>query len=145
MLIQTDDPELVNAFVNDPDVFPFVGFPSDLTHFDMTDVMGGGSVAVVYDGDAAMMLFQRTGPTFLGIWEKHTIFRAGCRGRAAVEAGMAMLEWALCTLGARSVWSQTPESNRRARWFNRQIGMASQGMADSPQFGRVEHFVLEAG
>ena len=90
------------------------------------------------------MVFHRTGPACLGIWEKHTLFREACRGRKGIATGVEMLEYAKAKLGARSIWSQTPVSNKRACWFNRQIGMVSHGVAQSELLGPVEHFVTEA-
>jgi hypothetical protein len=142
MLRLTHDANLVNAFANDPAIRPHIGAPVEEGEVDLSAIVARGDVRIVHDGDA-MMLFQHTGPAFLGIWEKHTMFRLGCRGRAAIEMGRAMFAWAAAELGA-VIWSQTPVVNVRARWFNRQIGMLSRGVAQSEHFGAVEHFEWRA-
>jgi hypothetical protein len=138
MLRLTRDADLVNAFANDPANRPHIGLAVEAGDVDLSAVVARDDVRVVHDGDA-MMLFHRTGPAFLGIWEKHTLFRLGCRGRAAISMGRVMFAWATLEI-ASVIWSQTPVVNARARWFNRQIGMQSRGVAQSEHFGPVEHF-----
>lgn len=141
-LVETKDPALLNSFINDPAILPFVGFDAYDT-VDYGAVLARDDVVAVHSGDDAMMVFQRTGPACFGLWEKHTLFRATCRGRRGIATGMAMLDYARTSLGARGVWSQTPVENKRACWFNRQIGMVSHGRASSDLLGPVEHFVTE--
>jgi hypothetical protein len=135
-LFASRDPALINRFINDPAVLPYCGFPAGTTWADCTDRIADDDLVFVTDGEAAMMCLQRRA----GVWEKHNLFRSGCRGRAAIVVGKAMLDWAWRTLGATVVVASTPSSNRAARWFNRQIGMKSLGVRPSAQFGFVEHF-----
>lgn len=141
MLMQTRDAELVNRFVNDPSVLPYVGFPEGTVRVDIAPLVEKPTTVVITDGRDAMMLLTRTAGNR---WEKHNLFRAGCRGRHAITIGKAMLEYAFAVLGAVSVWAQPQVSNRAARWFNRQIGMISQGVGHDPVVGAVEIFERKA-
>lgn len=80
-------------------------------------------------------VFAWRGP---GIYEAHSFFRA--RGREAIRAGREVLSH---MSDARMIWGLTPESNKAARWFNRQVGFSSQGMIVAPDLGPCELFVLE--
>jgi hypothetical protein len=142
MLVTTKNPDLLNSFINDPAILPFIGFDAS-DEVDYSHVLARNDVVAVHSGDEAMMVFHRTGPACFGLWEKHTLFRDNCRGRRGIATGIAMLDYAKNVLGARGIWSQTPVSNRRACWFNRQIGMVSQGFVESDLLGSVEHFVME--
>lgn len=135
-LFATRDATLINGFINDPAVLPLCGFPAGTTWADCSDRVADDDIVFVTDGADAMMGFhrQRNG------WEKHNIFRPRCRGRAAIETGAAMLVWAFSILDAAVIVANTPIGNRPARWFNRQIGMRSQGLRTSELFEQVEHF-----
>jgi hypothetical protein len=61
------------------------------------------------------------------------------RGREAIRAGCEILAK---MADARMIWGLTPEGNKAARWFNRQVGFKSLGLSDTPE-GRCELFVLE--
>jgi hypothetical protein len=87
----------------------------------------------LYFDERGGAIFAWRGP---GIYEGHSFFRV--RGRDAIKAGREVLTH---ILDARLVWGLTPESNRPARWFNRQVGFQSQGMLETPE-GPHELFVL---
>lgn len=135
-LAQTRDAALVNSFINDPAVFPHCGFPAGIAWADCSSRIGDDDLVFVTDGGAAMMCFQRRRDG----WEKHNLFRAGCRGRAAINVGTVMLDWASEALPTSFVLANTPITNRAARWFNRQIGMMSLGCGVCPLTGPVERF-----
>lgn len=135
----THDAVLVNSFANDAAINEGAGFGGQ--RVDCAPRMLHGDLVFLTDGADAMMALHHDGdPTRL---QKHNLFKAGCRGAAAIRMGRAMLEWAASNLGARTVWAQTPVANRKARWFNRQIGMTSRGVIASDLLGDVEIFEKE--
>ncbi len=88
----------------------------------------------LYFDERGGSIFAWRGPQ---IYEGHSFFRV--RGREAIQAGreiLAMMD------DARMIWGLTPEGNRAARWFNRQMGFRSLGISETPE-GRCELFVLE--
>jgi hypothetical protein len=87
----------------------------------------------LYFDERGGAIFAWRGP---GIYEGHSFFRA--RGREAIKAGREVL---IRMNDAHMIWGLTPESNRAARWFNRQVGFQSHGMIDTPE-GRCELFVI---
>ena len=88
----------------------------------------------LYFDERGGAIFAWRGPR---IYEGHTFFRV--RGREAIRLGREILGK---MSDAQMVWGLTPEENRAARWFNRQVGFKSQGMIDTPE-GRCELFKLE--
>ncbi len=135
----THDAVLVNSFANDPEISRAAGFGG--REVDCGPRMLDGDLVFLTDGADAMMALHHDGdPATL---QKHNLFKAGCRGGAAIRMGRAMLEWVAINLGARTVWAQTPVANRKARWFNRQIGMTSRGVVASDLLGDVEIFEKE--
>lgn len=65
------------------------------------------------------------------------------RGRPAINAGLDFLAYLYDSLGARVVVGQTPAHKRAARWFSRQVGGRSDGMALT-EHGEVELFSMTA-
>jgi hypothetical protein len=139
MLAITHDAVLVNSFANDPSVSEGAGF--DGQRVDCGPRMLDGDLSFLTDGVAAMMALHHDGdPTLL---QKHNLFKTACRGGDAIRMGRAMFVWVAENMGARVVWAQTPIANRKARWFNRQIGMVSRGVTASALLGDVEIFEKE--
>lgn len=87
----------------------------------------------LYFDERGGAIFAWRGP---GIYEGHSFFRV--KGREAIRAGREVLSH---MSDALMIWGLTPEANRAARWFNRQVGFKSDGMIDTPE-GRCELFVL---
>lgn len=110
----------------------------------LKDVHGGDMDPLPLLGDTRNRLYfdERGGAIFAwrgpGIYEGHSFFRV--RGREAIRAGREALSH---MNDARMIWGLTPEGNRAARWFNRQVGFQSHGMLDTPE-GAAELFVLGA-
>jgi hypothetical protein len=73
---------------------------------------------VLSNGVDAMAVFEATTPF---VFQSHILFTETCRGRRAIETGKAMVEW-MFDHGALTLWGATPRRNRKARWFNRQLG-----------------------
>jgi hypothetical protein len=126
-----DDATQINAILNDPLVRPTIGVEGQP---DATNLLKDARNRLYFDGRGGA-IFAWRGP---GIYEGHSFFRA--RGRDAIRAGRECLD---LMADARMIWGNTPESNRAARWFNRQLGFRSLGMIDVPELGRCELFVLE--
>lgn len=63
------------------------------------------------------------------------------RGRLAINAALDFLAYIYESYGARVVVGQTPAHKRAARWFSRQVGGRSQGMATT-EHGEVEIFSM---
>jgi hypothetical protein len=138
-LALTQDAALVNSFANDPAISEGAGFGGQVV--DCGPRMLDGDLSFLTDGVAAMMALHHNGdPSRL---QKHNLFKAGCRGGDAVRMGRAMFAWVGENMGARVVWAQTPIANRKARWFNRQLGMTSRGISASDLLGDVEIFEKE--
>jgi hypothetical protein len=108
----------------------------------LKDVHGGDldPTALLSDTRNRLYFDERGGAIFAwrgpGIYEGHSFFRV--RGGDAIKAGREVLTH---ISDALMVWGLTPESNRAARWFNRQVGFQSQGMLNTPE-GCCELFVL---
>lgn len=126
------DPEPVNCLINRPEIRPTVGGAG---YLDCTALLADRRNVCLMAGDNGA-LFAWRGP---GIFEGHSFFTA--RGREAISLGRAMLAKMLAT-HARMIWGLTPVANRRARIFNRWIGMRSLGVMETPE-GDCELFVLE--
>ncbi len=93
-------------------------------------------IVTVSNGEDAFGLFVMTDDTE---FQGHTFFGETCRGRKAVDTGKEMLGW-MFDRGATRVWGGTPLDNRKARWFNRMIGMKAVGFDEHEKEGVVEIF-----
>jgi hypothetical protein len=131
-LVRAMDTDLRRASVSDL---------ADITQL-LKDVHGDGldPTALLSDPRNRLYFDERGGAIFAwrgpGIYEGHSFFRV--RGREAIKAGREVLTH---ITDARMIWGLTPESNKAARWFNRQVGFSSHGLLDTPE-GRCELFVL---
>jgi hypothetical protein len=83
-------------------------------------------VVLLSNGDDALAAFELTAP---GIYQSHTLFSSTCRGRRAIDTAIEMVRW-MFDHGAMAVWGSTPRTNRKAVWFNRQIGAVEQPTSD---------------
>lgn len=94
-----------------------------------------GNVALT-DELGNVALFEHTGA---GTFEGHTLFAS--RGRAAIDAGRAMIRALIDMHGARAIWGRTPIERPAARWFSRQLGFRSLGIVETVR-GPCEIFYL---
>jgi len=131
MRLTTDIAE-IDGFMNDPFVYPGIGAKG--RPVTARGCIGDRHLWLV-DGDA-MMLFHREDRG----WHKHNLFKAACRGRAAICVGRAMLAWFFANVGD-VLRAETPIANKAARWFNRQIGFRSTGFRQHEVVGPVECFI----
>lgn len=123
------DAQFVNKIANSDAVRPFIrpdGGPTDWAAICRERFTTTG-VVILSNGEDAVAAFEATA---IGggeqIFQSHTMFADSCRGRRAIDTGREMVAW-MFDHGATIVWGSTPRDNRKARWFNRQIGMTPIG------------------
>jgi len=124
----------VNLLLNHPAIRPTIGGEGALDA--ATLLADRRNICLITDAGGAMFAWR--GP---GIYEGHSFFK--CRGREAIGLGKALLAKLFNDHDARMVWGLTPEALRHVRWFNRKLGFASHGLAETPE-GLCELFVMEA-
>lgn len=135
-MTRIDDIALIDSFINDPSIYPDMGFAEGSGAVSARSFATSADHIWAGDGDRALMLFHRDD----GCWFKHNLFRASCRGADALRAGRSLVSWFFAAVGASELRAETPLINRKARWFNRQIGLPSNGYRDHPIVGPVECF-----
>lgn len=115
------DPHLMRKIAESDGVMPFVGIEHNRPDWEALSSLrpGESGVVILSNGEDAMALFTMTAPR---VFQGHTMFADTCRGRRAIETGREIIAW-MFDHGADVVWGSTPRGNRKARWFNRQIGM----------------------
>lgn len=137
MIRRTTDPAFVNAICNSHAVRPFIDYRDAEEPMDFAPACSPMSgVVFLTDGSAALGCFAQTGERE---WQMHSFFGEACRGRDAIAAARAMLDWMLPRWADR-VWGATPVENRAALWFNRQIGGQPCGFDEYEAEGRVQLF-----
>ncbi len=131
------DARLINQLANAPDVAPFVNYGAGTMDFAPA-LASDANVIVLSNGKDAVAAFERTAPRR---WQSHTLFGPTCRGRTAIDTGRAMVAWMLDRC-ADVLWGATAIKNRKARWFNRQIGAVVVGHDAYEVEGPVEIFEI---
>jgi hypothetical protein len=146
MIRQEFDTELLDKIGNSESVRPFICYHDD--EIDWYPVVRG--CAVLSNGEDAIGIFEQTPKDHdifklllpeMRAWQAHTLFDATCRGRKAIDTAKEMMAFMLPE-HADVVWGATPMKNRRARWFNRQIGMKPIGRDDYEAEGPVELYII---
>ena len=80
-------------------------------------------------------LFLPAGPEVL---EVHTVMTRDCRGRRAVEAGLAGLEYVFTRTGCWKITSRCPEDNPASLWYALRLGFNIEfHRADWPRAGKL--------
>lgn len=130
----TLDVQEIDAFMNDPSVYPLIG--GDGRPVTAQHCLGAQHIWLT-SGEALMCFHQEDRG-----WHKHNLFKAGCRGAAAIAMGKSMLGWFFANV-APELKAETPLQNKAARWFNRQIGFRSVGFRDHEIVGPVECFLCQ--
>lgn len=115
------NPDLMRRIAESDAVMPFIGIADNRPDWEALATLRPveSGVVILSNGEDALALFTATAD---GIFQGHTMFAETCRGRRAIETGKDILAW-MFDHGADVVWGSTPRENRKARWFNRQIGM----------------------
>lgn len=110
---ELSDAGLVNDLTNHPDILPYIvrhGKPVDWSpHLQ--------DLTVLTNGKDAAMIFEQTAERD---WQVTTIYGPTCRGRRALETGLAMKEW--MRPHADLVFGSIPNAFRHAQWFYRKMG-----------------------
>lgn len=124
------DPDFINLLINEPTIRPTVGGNG---YLDATSLLEDQrNICLADEGGGA--IFVWSGP---GVYHGHSFFLA--RGREAIDLGQRMLGY--MSDEANLIWGLTPRRLRHVRWFNRQIGMKSLGLMDTPD-GQCELFEM---
>jgi hypothetical protein len=126
----TSDAITINDILNQPDIRPYLGAGDEPA--DITDLLADGRNVCLFDHRGGCIFIWR-GPQ---IFEGHSFFTV--KGREALRAGRE----ALSLISADLVWGLTPINNRKAAWFNRQLGFQSIGTMDTPDMGPCELFEM---
>lgn len=135
------DPSFLNRIANSQAVRPWVDYRGVDEPMDFTPACARYSetgVVILSNGEDAFACFEMTGEQE---FEGHTFFDASCRGRKAIDTGKEMLGW-MMDRGARRIWGATPLNNRKARVFNRMLGMKACGFDKGQDGGDVEIFEM---
>jgi len=133
MIREETDAALINSISNMAEVLPFISFQGKL---DWQAAIDSLDCIVVSNGEDAVGVFERTADR---TYQTHTIFAPSCRGKRALEAGRAMLDF-MVPAHADHIWGYTPIANPQARWFNRKLGAQLIGQDCLPNEGMVEVF-----
>ncbi len=107
------DADLINRISNDPAVLPFVSLTG--REMDWSPVVR--SCVILSNGEDACMILEQTDDRD---WQMHTIFAPSCRGKRAVETGLAMKAW--MRPYADVIFGSIPDSLPHAKWFSRKLG-----------------------
>jgi hypothetical protein len=113
MIRRETDAELVNRISNMPEVHPFMQRHGN--QLDWTPAVEG--CFILSNGEDAVMIFEQTAERD---WQVTTCYAPSCRGKRAVETGLAMKEW--MRPHADMVFGSIPNAYRHALWFYRRMG-----------------------
>ncbi len=108
------DAELINRITNDPAVLPFVSRHG--WEIDWSPAVR--SCVILSNGEDACMILEQTDERD---WQMHTVFAPTCRGKRAVETGLAMKEWMMPRY-ADMIFGSIPNNLPHAKWFSRRLG-----------------------
>jgi hypothetical protein len=123
-----DDTDAVAWIINHPSVRPHLGDEGNVW-IDPSRLLEDEKNVLLFD-DGGGQLFHWRGP---GIFEAHSFYLV--RGREALERGREAVRRMFAEYEAEKIWRATPVENRRARWFNRQLGFRSLGENRFPDPG----------
>lgn len=111
------DASEINPILNDPSVFPFISFPGDETYDATALVSDPRNVLMMANGGG--ILFCQQEP---GIYEVHTNFLEGHRGRNAVKASLAAYRYMFTHSDCMTLLTRVPVFNKGADLFCRLVG-----------------------
>lgn len=140
--MRTFDATLVNSIVNqNPDIARAITHDPANGPFDAQELLSAVYSFILMDNRSdGAALFEWSSPR---VWQSHTLFGHGARGKKAIADAKAMVREMFTVWGAKEVWGQTPVGNRPALMFNRIIGATSSGLGDHWAVGEVEYFTIE--
>lgn len=130
--------ERLNAIANHPAVKPSLGYNDDYT--DFTPLLAHPEAYVLLERDGFGAVFEWSAP---GVWQAHTMALPEVRGKQAVNAARAMVDYMFNERGARMLWGMTPKGHRPARVFNRAIGAKDAGEGEDARGVTVSLYTVE--
>lgn len=111
------DATLANAIMNHPEVFAFIATPGT-DAIDLSPVISDtNNILLMAVGGA--ILFLARGP---GLYEVHTNFLPGYRGRHAIRASRAAYRWMFTHTPCMTLRTMVPVTNKGADAFCRLVG-----------------------
>ena len=122
VLERTHDATLINLIVNDPDVRPFVG-PLEIGEIDLTDAAARPEHWFLLGEHGGFGLIW-TAPN---VHEVHTFILPSGRGKWAIEAAEAMIDFARKN-GDTMLWTKIPPELKHVGAYARMMGMKTADM-----------------
>ena len=122
ILERISDATLINLIVNDPDVRPFVG-PLEIGEIDLTDAAARPEHWFLLGEHGGFGLIW-TAPN---VHEVHTFILPSGRGKWAVEAAEAMIDFARKN-GDTMLWTKIPPELKHVGAYARMMGMKTADM-----------------
>jgi hypothetical protein len=111
------DASEINPILNDPSVWSMISIPG-LDHVDVTEIVADPrNVLLMADGGG--IIFAQFEP---GIYEVHTNFIEGKRGRNAIRASLAAYRWMFMHTDCMTLLTRVPEFNKAAERFCQIVG-----------------------
>lgn len=114
---RTTDASRVNAFVNHPDVRPYIGEP-DAGELDLAPFLADPS-NVALSAEHGCFMFAPLEP---GQYELHTAITPEGRGAGVLPAASAAFRWMFVQTDCVEIVTKVPEANRRARLMAARAG-----------------------
>lgn len=119
MLDEVQDPSVINAFANHPEIAPLIGSDGDL---DLSEAVREPNVFLM--GEHGGFCFMWTAP---GTFEVHVMLTEAGRGRWGFDAGKAGVR-AMADRGATQLWACIHPERGETGLFARMAGFADTGM-----------------
>lgn len=113
MIRRETNARLVNKISNMPEVFPFMQRHGQL--LDWSPAVD--DCYILSNGEDACMILEQTDERD---WQVTTCYAPTCRGRRALETGLAMKEY--MRPHADVIFGSIPEQFKHALWFYRKMG-----------------------
>lgn len=110
----------INRILNDPSVFPEVSIP-DQQPFDVSPLITDPRYVFLRAEGGVIVFTPDIEPTS-GIYEVHTNFLAGYRGKHAIDASLAAYRWMFTHTNCMMLQTRVPAFNKAAEAFCRSVG-----------------------
>jgi len=132
--VRFKDPAIVNDLANIPEVSRSISLDGEVAEFDFSDAIANpANVFLSEGGGVAMCIWSAP-----RVYEAHIIFHPESRGRAAINACIAMRDHMMAN-HADMLWGQPKLTNRAAIWLIRQAGFVCAGHGENPIVGPVQY------
>lgn len=135
MIERTFDHEFVNRVCNHPDVRSWLGGEGRLDFAPFLSDRNNIALATEH----GCFLFHRHLPH---VYEVHTAFLPGGRGRHAVQAALEAAEWMFVRTDCMDLLTQVPIRNRAADWLARKAGFQLEFEREAGLFGPTRYYAL---